>query len=284
MQLSKFKSMFVSMLIAMSVITTASAADIVIATGSEGMTYERWGHQLADIFGNGYNVTVENSAGSIENVQRCAGGNDMYESADLCFVQGDVMAMPEFKSLQRKYRIVQAVGEECLYIAYNVDGVVTSEDDLQTTHSGKRPSIVLGEADSGTAGTWSYITQLDTGYQEAQGIFDDSELALGDLEVRAVDAVAWMTSSTNLENPILQQVMANDKLEIMDFNDWSLNDELPNGDPVYEIKKIDVDRGFFNDTEVNIPCTQAYLLMNRSAPKALQKAVARTLRGTKIFD
>ena len=255
-----------------------AAQDIVIATGSAGMTYERWGNALAGIFGSGYNVTVENSAGSMENVQRCGGGNGSYEPANFCFAQGDILAMPDFQNLKNKYRIVKAVGEECLYVAYNVNGNVTNEDDLQRKHDGKAPKIVLGEAESGTAGTWTYITTLDDGYKAAQPVFDDSELALGDLETKNVDAVAWMTSSTNLQNPILQQVLATDDLELMNFNDWSLNDELPNGDPVYEIKKVDVERGFFNDSEVKVPCTKAYLLMSKSTPKKLQKAVTRTLR------
>ena len=245
--------------------TTAMAADVVISTGIEGGTYHGvYGTNLAQILAeHGHRATLSPSAGSVENLQRVGNGE-----AQISFTQADAYA-----ATRSTAEIIGSLGEECLFIAASDASGIDDEDDLQ---SGNR-KIAVGEQGSGSAVSWDYARELEPGYMASSTYYQGGILALSKVKTGQFDAFMWVTSPDNLDHKYLKAVRQEGSgLRMIDFNDWDMNDQLPNGDSVYEFRDVALETGMFAD-EVEVPCTDVLVVadgnMDSSALEDLATAV-----------
>ncbi|KJZ17452.1 hypothetical protein TW86_04160 [Halomonas sp. S2151] len=238
--------------IAMSLMAGAAEANVTITTGKSGGTYHgTFGANLNQILReHGIPAEVQTSLGSVENLNRIAAGE-----AQVGFTQGDVLASWLRDNPSANIEIVGELGQECVYVAVNKDGKVSDEDDLT---SGIK--IAVGEQGTGSAVSWDYLRTLEDDYAEASTFYQGGIRSLGKVSSGQLDAFMWVTSPDNLNHGYLNAVNASDSLEIIDLDDYSLNEKLPNGEQVYEFRDVVVKEGTFNDTEVEVPCTDVLVV------------------------
>lgn len=238
---------------------SALAADITISTGYEGGSYhDVFGQNLADILGeHGHDTTLVTSAGSVENLNRIA--ND---EVHVTFAQADAYAATKSRG-----EIVGSLGEECLFIATGSNSGVDDESDLQT--DGRK--IAVGEQGSGSAVSWDYARELEPDYMAASTYYQGGILALSKVKTGQLDAFMWVTTPGNLDHKYLKAVRQDGSgLQMIDFNDWDMNDTLPNGEAVYEFRDVDLETGFMADS-VEVPCTNVLVVANANMDsKALE--------------
>lgn len=262
------KRVFVTTLLVSLFTATAMAAGPIITTGGKSGTYIKVGHNLKALLGTGQVIT---SKGSVENLDRLTKGE-----AQIGLVQMDAYAWYVLKHPEAgtELEIMGGLYEECAYLAVNSGGKVKNEDDLQTV---KDVSIAVGRQGSGTAVTWDYMLQLEPKYKNAGVVFTGGTRALGKLAAKQIDAVMWVTKP-QLNGKMAQTVMKNKDLQLVGFNDKDLNDKLPaTGKPVYKFRKIDTEKGFFNDKEISTACVEAVIVARADTDEDILESVSDAL-------
>jgi len=259
------KKSIIALTVATVMSTTAYAESLTITTGQQGGTYyDVFGVNLGNIMAErGYDVTLQPSLGSVENLERVAKGN-----AQIGFAQADAYA-----ATNSNVEIIGSLGEECLFIAASETSNVDDEDDLQKEGS----SIAVGRQGSGSAVSWDYARKLEEDYMKASTYYQGGVLALGRVKTGQYDAFMWVTSPENLNHKYLQAVRQEGSgLQMIDFNDWDMNDKLPNGNQVYTFRDVKLETGMFAD-KVEVPCTEVLVVaspdMDYSAMEDLATSV-----------
>ncbi|WP_136805822.1 TAXI family TRAP transporter solute-binding subunit [Desulfosediminicola flagellatus] len=259
------------MLVAVMVLLVAGAAMAegpVITTGSKTGSYVKVGHNLKNMLGTGEVIT---SKGSVENLERLMKGE-----AQIGLVQMDAFAWYALKhpEVSTELEIIGGLYEECAYLAVRKEGKVQSEDDLQSV---KDATIAVGSKGSGTAVTWDYMLKLEPKYKNSRVEFTGGSRALSKLIAKQVDAVMWVTQP-NLDGQMAKTVLKNEDLELVGFNDKDLNDKLPStGKPVYQFRKIDTQKGFFNDKEITTACVEAVIVARKDTNEDILESVSDAL-------
>ena len=248
--------------------TSAHALEpYTVSTGGKTGSYYKVGFNLTGAIPPG---TVITSKGSVENLDRIMAGE-----AALGMSQMDVIAWYADKhpASQSKVEIMGSMYQECVYIAFNKDGKVKNEDDLQRVGI----TIAVGKKGSGGAVTWDYMRKLEPGYKKASVSYTGGTRALNKLAVgdsSGIDAVLWVTKPV-LSGKYAQSVVNNDSLEFMNVNDKDLNDNYkPTGKPIYTFHTIETEKGLFNDQEFSTICMDAVLVADTDADEELLDEVA----------
>lgn len=229
----------------------AMADDITITTGYEGGSYHGvFGRNMSMILTEqGHEVETVSSAGSIENLNRVAGGE-----ADLGFAQADAYMFWSTRNTGN-VEVIGSLGKECLFVATGENSGIDGEGDLQNK------KIAVGEKGSGSAVSWQYAQQLEPDYLDTSTFFQTGALALSKVKSGQLDAFFWVTSPGNLDHKFIRAVMAEGSdLKMIDFDNWGMNDDLPTGEPVYEFRDITIAKGMIFDTEVEVPCTDVLVI------------------------
>lgn len=245
----------------------ALADDITITTGYAGGSYHNvLGNNLGQILGErGHDVTLQESAGSIENIERVASGD-----AQLGFAQADAVAFWSDRNAGANVQIIGSLGSECVYIAAGEHSGIDDEDDLE-----EGVKIAVGDQGSGSAVSWQYLQQLEDDYQETSTYFRGGVLAMSQVKGGQLDAFLWVTSPENLDHKYLRAALADGSgMKLIDVDDYSLNEELPNGEQVYEFRDVVVKEGTFSDTEVEVPCTSVLVIASETASGTVLEDVA----------
>lgn len=230
--------------LAASLSLSAQAAEITVSTGYDGGSYHGvFGRNLGRILAeHGHDVTLQPSAGSAENLERVAAGK-----AQVGFAQADAYA-----ALQSDTEIIGSLGQECLFVVTSEEGSIDDEDQLQA----EGVKIAVGRQGSGSALSWDYARQLESGYAETSTYYQGGNLALSKVRTGQLDAFFFVTTPGNFDHKFFKTVNSDGSgLRFIDFNDWDMNDDLPNGEPVYEFRDVVVDESGWMDTEVEVPCT-----------------------------
>lgn len=250
---------------------SAMAADVVITTGQQGLTYNAtYGVNLASNlaeFGN--KSTVIPSKGSLENLDRVAAG-----SAQLGFTQADAFQFwrSQHPNEAQNVDIVGELGEECVFIAVKKDGKLSSESDLKDG-----VKIAVGEPTSGSYASWQYLQTLVKRYAAAETYAKGGIRSLAKVTTGEYDAFMWV-SAPNRDNKFLDSVKQDSSgLKLIDVDNWNTNDKLPNGKSVYTMQSAVVDGGTFFDSKVKVPCTRTLVVANVDAGDDLLESVSMIL-------
>lgn len=132
-----------------------AAADVVITTGQQGLTYNAvYGVNLAGALTEyGYSSTVIPSKGSLDNLDKVASG-----TAQIGFTQADAYQFWRSRhgNEAQKVDIIGELADECVFVAAKKGGKVSDEGDLKAG-----VKIAVGEPTSGSYASWQYLQSLE---------------------------------------------------------------------------------------------------------------------------
>ena len=273
-------------LIALAVTLASSqviANEVVISTGSRGGAYHATGEQMAKILTEyDYEAKVEKSKGSVENIDRVANGE-----AALGFAQLDAVAwwMARNPTKSKSFKVLGNLFPECVYIAVNKDGPIDDEGDLQSD----KGKIAVQKKGSGAAVTWEYMRELNAGYAKSQTFYKGGMQVLSQLASQPdgdINAFLWVSNPEKLDQRYLNTVLNNDQLELINVNDWDLNDKHEElGRSIYRFEKPEVKKGFLNDQEIKTICMDSVVIASNNADDDMVDDVADILinNRTRLF-
>ncbi len=253
----------------------AIANEVVISTGGRGGSYYATGEKLATILSEyDYQPKVQKSKGSVENIDRVASGE-----AALGFAQLDAVAwwMQRHPEKAKEFTILGNLFPECVYIAVNKDGPISNEGDLQSD----RGKIAVQKRGSGAAVTWEYMRDLNKGYAKSQTFYKGGMQVLSQLASQAdgdINAFLWVSNPEKLDQRYLNTVLNSDQLELIDVDDWDLNDKhVGLGRSIYRFAEPEVKKGFLNDQEVKTICMDSVVVASKKADDDMLDDVADVL-------
>ena len=260
------------------------AADVVISTGGRGGSYFATGEKLAEVLVEyDYQAESVKSAGSIENIERVAGGE-----ATLGFTQLDALAwwMNRNPDQASSLKVLGNLYPECVYVAINKNSVVRDEGDLKN----KNAKVAVQNRGSGSAVSWSYMQELEPDFANGATHFKGGLQVLNELAMNPkgeINAFLWVSDPTNLEQRYLKFTLENDDLELVDITDWDLNDEHPElKRSIYRFEEPDVAKGMLFDTELETICMDAVVVGSADAENEMLDDVVDvlTLNRARLFN
>ncbi|MDC0726581.1 TAXI family TRAP transporter solute-binding subunit [Phytobacter diazotrophicus] len=237
----------------------ATAADITITTGQQGLTYNAvYGVNLAGALSEyGYKSTVVPSKGSLDNLDKVASGE-----AQIGFTQADAFQFWRSRhgNEAQKVDIIGELGDECVFVAVKDGGKVGSESDLK-----EGIKIAVGEPASGSYASWQYLQSLEKDYAKVETYAKGGVRSLAKVTTWEYDAFLWV-SAPDRTNKFLESVnQKGSGLTMISMNGWNVDDKLPNGKAVYELKKAVTESGWLSDSKVKVPCTKTLVVANTDA-------------------
>lgn len=237
----------------------ATAADITITTGQQGLTYNAvYGVNLASALSEyGYKSTVVPSKGSLDNLDKVASGE-----AQIGFTQADAFQFWRSRhgNEAQKVDIIGELGDECVFVAVKDGGKVGSESDLK-----EGIKIAVGEPASGSYASWQYLQSLEKDYAKVETYAKGGVRSLAKVTTGEYDAFLWV-SAPDRTNKFLESVnQKGSGLTMISMNGWNVDDKLPNGKAVDELKKAVTESGWLSDSKVKVPCTKTLVVANTDA-------------------
>ena len=238
---------------------SASAAEVVITTGQQGLTYNSvYGVNLASALAEyGYQTTVIPSKGSLDNLDKISSG-----AAQIGFTQADAYQYwrQHHSNEAQKVDIIGELADECVFVAVKKDSKIGDESDLKDG-----VKIAVGDPTSGSYASWQYLQSLEKDYAKAETYAKGGVRALAKVTTGEYDAFLWV-SAPDRSNKFLDAVnQEGSGLAVIDMNGWHVDDKLPNGKPVYELKKAVTASGWLSDSKVKVPCTKTLVVANTDA-------------------
>ena len=250
---------------------SAAAEDIVITTGQQGLTYNAvYGVNFASAlseFGN--KVTVVPSKGSLDNLDKVAAG-----TAQIGFTQADAYQFWRSRhgNEAQKVDIIGELADECVFVAVKSGSKIDDESDLK-----QGVKIAVGEPNSGSFASWQYLQSLEKDYAKTETYAKGGLRSLAKVTTGEYDAFMWV-SAPDRTNKFLEAVNQKDSgLTVINMNGWHVDDKLPNGKPVYELKKAVTESGWLSDSKVKVPCTKTLVVANTDAGDDLLETASSVL-------
>lgn len=248
-----------------------AAADVVITTGQQGLTYNAvYGVNLAGALTEyGYSSTVIPSKGSLDNLDKVASG-----TAQIGFTQADAYQFWRSRhgNEAQKVDIIGELADECVFVAARKGGKASDEGDLKAG-----VKIAVGEPTSGSYASWQYLQSLEKNYAKVETYAKGGVRSLAKVTTGEYDAFLWV-SAPDRSNKFLEAVnQESSGLIMIDMNGWHVDDKLPNGKPVYELKKAVTQSGWLSDSKVKVPCTKTLVVANTEAGDELLETASTVL-------
>lgn len=257
----------------------AAANAVTITTGQQGLTYNAvYGVNLASALSEyGYSSTVIPSKGSLDNLDKVAAGE-----AQIGFAQADAYQYwrQRHGNEAQHVDIIGELADECVFVAVKSGGKIDDESDLK---AGMK--IAVGEPTSGSYASWQYLQSLEKDYAKLETYAKGGVRSLAKVTTGEYDAFLWV-SAPDRSNKFLEAVNQKDSgLTVINMNGWHVDDKLPNGKPVYELKKATTESGWLSDSRVKVPCTKTLVIANvdagddmlETASTVLLKNISRVL-------
>lgn len=257
----------------------AAANAVTITTGQQGLTYNAvYGVNLASALSEyGYSSTVIPSKGSLDNLDKVAAGE-----AQIGFAQADAYQYwrQRHGNEAQHVDIIGELADECVFVAVKSGGKIGDESDLK---AGMK--IAVGEPTSGSYASWQYLQSLEKDYAKVETYAKGGVRSLAKVTTGEYDAFMWV-SAPDRSNKFLEAVNQKDSgLTVINMNGWHVDDKLPNGKPVYELKKATTESGWLSDSKVKVPCTKTLVIANvdagddmlETASTVLLKNISRVL-------
>ncbi len=250
---------------------SATAQDVVITTGQQGLTYNAvYGVNIASAMSEyGYSSTVITSKGSLDNLYKVASGE-----AQIGFAQADAYQYwrQRHGNEAQHVDIIGELADECVFVAVKAGGKIDDESDLK---AGMK--IAVGEPTSGSYASWQYLQSLEKDYAKVETYAKGGVRSLAKVTTGEYDAFLWV-SAPDRSNKFLEAVNQKDSgLTVINMNGWHVDDKLPNGKPVYELKKATTETGWLSDSKVKVPCTKTLVVANVDAGDEMLETASTVL-------
>lgn len=250
---------------------SAAAADITITTGQQGLTYNAvYGVNLAGALSElGYKSTVVPSKGSLDNLDKVASGE-----AQIGFTQADAYQFwrQRHGNEAQKVENIGELADECVFVAVKEGGKIGGEGDLKAG-----VKIAVGEPTSGSYASWQYLQTLEKDYAKVETYAKGGVRSLAKVTTGEYDAFLWV-SAPDRTNKFLEAVTQKSSgLTMISMNGWNVDDKLPNGKAVYELKKAVTESGWLSDSKVKVPCTKTLVVANTDAGDEVLESASTVL-------
>lgn len=258
------------------------AADLVFSSGRLNSAY--WG--VANRFkkvasGAGLNVDVQESVGSLQNLERMEDANS---PVNMALTQSDALHeyLEQHPSLVHKLTIVESIGLECVFMITTLDKDVSNESDL----AGKKGfRIAVPAAESGAAVTYRNLTQLNTNFAGTEVVYADAATAMKSLQGQGgqpVDALMIVLRPKERTPELEQALDSPDKFRLVSFHNRTYEARLPDGQAIYNYLDLPLARQKAKVIQ-SLPtlCTTGVLVANPSkltnkSKEGLEKVVGES--------
>lgn len=193
--------------------------------------------------GYGYTAEAEMSAGSQENIDKVWLGK-----LPAGLTQLDVaalnMAEKRHKSAKGNLKLIGKFAPEALFCATKQGGQIASYDDLiDPLKPGLKVSV--GQEGSGTARTFQYLMTLDPRLKQIQLILEENPQKRLNLLQSGLRDLVCFVMMPDFKNELIKRVVKNKKLVFIDIDNPLFTNATVEGEPVYELMEVPVNRGFF---------------------------------------
>lgn len=279
---------FLALTAAISLSAPALADDFVITTGGEGGGYERMGRLIAANIKKQaskskveLDISVINSNGSIENIERLNSGD-----AHAAIVQADALNVMK-PSIPFKAKKAHT---ETVFWIYNIKNDFSDLEDVE----GNEDVVIVLVDGSGAVVTMQSFVQEDGGYKvnyDSAVYADDLYDAFDIVSEGTIDGVK-VAGLLYVSNQIPSEVAMDFKgsVAVGELTDSDFNDaEDVNGESLYE--NCEVDKAKTNGLasgwgDIDTVCLSAMVvyttdLEDRKTEKAVKKGIIKALRGVK---
>jgi TRAP-type uncharacterized transport system substrate-binding protein len=276
------KSILAMATIAVMTSSVAMAEGPRIAGGKAEGVYIRYASNIAsalrddDAYTKANAPVVMETKGSVENLELLNSGK-----ADIALVQADAFMKfvnENADALNNIDMVGQLPREECLFLVMRKDGDITSAKDLEKSST----RIAIGASGTGQNASWHYVTTLHPAYDKAAKTERDGEALLGKViqgGKYGLDAY-FFTGPANVTNMVTDNVnLPGSKLKFVDFSNSDLKGSLPNGEPVYNIRDVQVmyeqNTSLMNSGKVEVPCTTTLVVTSTNIDSKLADKIAK---------
>lgn len=241
---------------------TAWAGEIVVSTGPERGSYHHIGERLKTELLVGHNeiIRVQQSAGSVENLQRLS---DAASPVNVGLVQADVLGVYLISNpgFAERYAVLGDVGRECALLIGSAQSDVTSLAELK--RRGGR--IAVGSDDSGAKVTFSSMVRVAPSLGRLRPATVPSLEAL--LELKQAPRQGGLAAALVVQRPRRVSPAVEAVLEHPEAYRWLPihetdvgNDALPDGRLLYSYERVAVGGVRGTGLEIDTLCTRGLLL------------------------
>lgn len=205
---------------------------IVISSGLEGRGYWGVATRLSEVAAElGFAVKVEESVGSLRNLQRL---DDPDDPVGLALTQADALQyyLQDHPGLAGKMEILEYVGQECVFIITRSKSGIGSDRDLQQAEGHR---IAIHSPDSGVNVTYEYMKLLEPGMGSTRAVYMHTEEAMESLvgSEPQVDSVMLVHRPKDRSPETQLALDRPTEYRFVSIDDGDLNDKLPTGEAVY---------------------------------------------------
>lgn len=257
----------------LSTLSTSVQADLTVTTGRDGGSYFKvQGPKIVKFLKNsGLSANFVASTGSLDNLSKVAKGE-----AQIGIAQGDAVMF--FKKTQpqlgTKIEIASPLGRECVFVVGKKNGVIRSDNDLQT----KGVTVAVGAPGDGSRATWDYMGILEDRFKLPTIVDVGGASGLAQVAAGSVNAFIFVTNPNPdvlYNNELFSLSRDSKSLQFIPVEDWNLNDKLPNGDAVYTFDKVVIKPGTFSDDKLSTICLNTYTVYNSDLDSDIKEKLAR---------
>jgi len=215
---------------------TAHADSLSLCTARADGNYYAAGEAIrARIDSDRLQLELVETAGSVDNLNRLARGE-----CDAAIVQLDAYLVYQETNRSKRLQLARPnyLYEEFVHLVCRRDTHIDSIEDL--ARDSAKNSILIGEAESGSAATWRSFTLLNPSYASLPTGAVGGMQAL--TEIQSSSGPACMIYVSGLHSKFSTAVnAAGDSLQIVPVNDPSLDAARFAGDRIYRFRDIPAD-------------------------------------------
>jgi len=245
----------------------AHAQGVVVSSGKAGGYYDAVAQRMRVVIYSqlGLHVDLVNSEGSLENLARLDREAD---PVSMAFTQKDALHhyLSEHPDFSQDYVVLGELGTECVFLIAPKKGGIRSASDL---HGKGDRTVAVGDARSGAAVTYEYLSQLDPRFRsspaENRGIIESL------LDLKAEERRSKVGAALVVQRPLAVSVPVEivlDNPDLYRFVPIRRSDVQMSGgagkEAGYSFEKIEVGFGRDYKQSFETVCTEGIALAAKS--------------------
>lgn len=266
----------------LGLLSTASAEKVYKCSGGgvDGMYYPQCKIMMKGLYDKFKKTKTPlvtaaySSKGGNQNGRRVAQG-----ITDFSIIQKDNYTLLNTTDnlFSRNVEVLAKLGQAAVLVAYNKNGKITSDSDMQNPNV----KIAMTSESAGSVSTHNFMTKLEPGYKVKKGNIKYMEFDAGlrSLKNGTIDVMIFV-QSVQKQNKKLRKILKDKELDFMDVKDWNLNNAL-GGQRIYDYCKVSVASGWVFDKKVKTICTEDLVIVNKNVPEKIKSKMFRFIEDKK---
>lgn len=279
-----------AVLAVLGTVSVAEAADkpnLTLCTGGKSGNYFFAGEQIGNRVNNAFNVKIETTAGSLDNLRRLS-----QKECDMAFVQSDVYDLYQMENPTsvNTLQSVKAVYDEYVHVLCPVKANIG-----RITEVGKKNmKMYVGADGGGTAETWRALRRADEKlYGKLERLTDAGVVAANAVKDSADSCMVWVSGLNSGDMQAANIMSANTRdrkpaLTLISVDDRDFKDiKNSRGQPMYRFETIERKAprgdkpGLYNNimqsSNVTVPVVSALLVTRKDYYKEITAQMPRLI-------